>query len=170
MYRFLDVRILTWQQVVRIIFINLLIVCTFAKLAYPPLGAMNDMNIEKNTTVFSQRFPEECEKHFNLLAKKRFKSGGGGALETSAVAPAAAAEEGEEGKKARQKKSVLARRLEEKMSANAAGKSEEELLQEVVAELKAKEHKGGGATLGLTSHASFYFIFVIIFMRLKILA
>jgi hypothetical protein len=112
---------------------------------------MNDMNIEKNTTVFSQRFPEECEKHFNLLAKKRFKSGGGSVPEISAVAPAA--EEGEEGKKARQKKSVLARRLEEKMSANATGKSEEELLQEVVAELKAKEHKGGGATLGLTSHA-----------------
>jgi hypothetical protein len=112
---------------------------------------MNDMNIEKNTTVFSQRFPEECEKHFNLLAKKRFKSGGGGASEISAVAPAAAAaEEGEEAKKARQKKSVLARRLEEKMSANAAGKSEEELLQEVVAELKAKEHKGGGATLGFS--------------------
>jgi hypothetical protein len=45
---------------------------------------------------------------------------------------------------------VLARRLEEKMSANAAGKSEEELLQEVVAELKAKEHKGGGATFVLS--------------------
>ncbi len=133
---------------------------------------MNDMNIEKNTTVFSQRFPEECEKHFNLLAKKRFKRGGG-PQEISAVAPAAAAnskEETEEGKKARQKKSVLARRLEEKMSANAAGKSEEELLQEVVAELKAKEHKGGGATLGLTSHTSFYFIFVIIFMRQKVIA
>jgi hypothetical protein len=113
---------------------------------------MNDMNIEKNTTVFSQRFPEECEKHFNLLAKKRFKSGGG-APEISTVAHAAAAdskEEGEEAKKARQKKSVLARRLEEKMSANAAGKSEEELLQEVVTELKAKEHKGGGATLSVT--------------------
>jgi hypothetical protein len=121
-----------------------------------PQGAMNDMNIEKNTTVFSQRFPEECEKHFNLLAKKRFKSGGGGAQEISAIAPASK-EETEEGKKARQKKSVLARRLEEKMSANAAGKSEEELLQEVVAELKAKEHKEGGATRGLTSHASFYF-------------
>ncbi len=114
------------------------------------------MNIEKNTTVFSQRFPEECEKHFNLLAKRRFKSGGGGAPEIAPVAPGAAADSTEEGKKARQKKSVLARRLEEKMSANAAGKSEEELLQEVVAELKAKEHKEGGAILGLTTHASFF--------------
>ncbi len=117
------------------------------------------MNIEKNTTVFSQRFPEECEKHFNLLAKKRFKSGGS-APEISALAPAAAAEEGEEGKKARQKKSVLARRLEEKMSANAAGKSEEELLQEVVAELKAKEHKGGGATLGISFMPTFIILCV----------
>ena len=108
------------------------------------------MNIEKNTTVFSQRFPEECEKHFNLLAKRRFKSGGGGAPEIAPVAPGADADSTEEGKKARQKKSVLARRLEEKMSANAAGKSEEELLQEVVTELKAKEHKGGGATLSVT--------------------
>jgi hypothetical protein len=42
------------------------------------------------------------------------------------------------------------------MSANAAGKSEEELLQEVVAELKAKEHKGGGANLGLSQRDGEY--------------
>jgi hypothetical protein len=36
---------------------------------------MMDMNIEKNPQPFSQLFPVECEKHFNLLAKQRFKSG-----------------------------------------------------------------------------------------------
>jgi hypothetical protein len=113
---------------------------------------MMDMNIEKNTQAFSQLFPEECEKHFNLLAKRRFKSG-----DTSAQHPTTpdkdegeGASEGKEGKPERtKKKSALERRLAEKMAAAGESKSEQELVQEVVAELKEKENKEGRQSLSL---------------------
>ena len=119
-----------------------------------------DMNIEKNTQAFSQCFPEECEKHFNLLAKRRFKSG---ASETPTKSVKLEngeeymdeEEEEEEGKaqkeRPKKKKSALEKRLAEKMATCGESKSEQELVHEVVSELKEKENKGGQVELVIFS-------------------
>lgn len=97
------------------------------------LGAMLDMNIEKNTEEFENQFPIECSKHFDLMAKKRFNK---------KEVPAAAEDDNEEkkAKTQKRKKSRIEKALNQKLNENPGSKSDQQILKEIVKELKDKQN------------------------------
>jgi len=104
------------------------------------LGAMMDINIEKNTDNFEALFPKECSKHIDLLAKKRFncKWEAGPEKKTEGVAE----KEGEAKKQdTKKKKSKLEKALNEKLKNNPEKLSEQQILNNLVKQIKDTENQ-----------------------------
>jgi len=108
------------------------------------LGAMLNMNIEKNTDEFEKTFPNESASYFDLLAKKRFSAIGKAEKKPDHPEDAKENEQDEETSNpkpavAKKKKTKLEKALNEKLSNNIECKSEQELIKQVILESKAKE-------------------------------
>jgi len=102
------------------------------------MGAMMDINLEKNPAPMEQLFPEECKAYFDLLAKQRFKKSKKTEEESKEDVPKEDATDVPK-KKRSKPKSALNKKIQDILATNDGTKTEKEMLEKAIAEVKENE-------------------------------